>query len=127
MLLRAPNPDEVLVKVAATAICHSDLHDINGDFGGGLPFVGGHETAGRVAEVGSGVSSAGVGDPVVEGLLWGLAVFAVSAWAGWWLRRKGQVEVGLLPGSILLTVAVFNGDLKKGITWLVLAAPVEGV
>lgn len=67
--LRAPRPDEVLVKVAVTAICHSDIHDINGDFGGGLPFVGGHETAGRVAEVGGGVTSAAPGDPVVVSLL----------------------------------------------------------
>jgi Zn-dependent alcohol dehydrogenase len=67
--LRAPHPDEVLVKVAATAICHSDLHDINGDFGGGLPFVGGHETAGRVAGVGSAVTSLSAGDPVVVSLL----------------------------------------------------------
>jgi S-(hydroxymethyl)glutathione dehydrogenase / alcohol dehydrogenase len=67
--LRAPHPDEVLVKVAATAICHSDLHDIHGDFGGGLPFVGGHETAGRVAEVGSAVTAVTVGDPVVVSLL----------------------------------------------------------
>ena len=42
------------MKVAATAICHSDLHDMHGDFGGGLPFVGGHETAGYVDEVGCG-------------------------------------------------------------------------
>ena len=43
--------------MAATAICHSDIHDIHGDFGGGLPFVGGHETAGYVEEVGPGVTS----------------------------------------------------------------------
>ena len=67
--LRAPHPDEVRVKVAATAICHSDLHDMHGDFGGGLPFVGGHETAGRVAEVGTGVSCVAAGDPVVVSLL----------------------------------------------------------
>ena len=48
LTLRAPRPDEVRVKVAATAICHSDIHDIHGDFGGMVPFVGGHETAGHV-------------------------------------------------------------------------------
>jgi len=67
--LRPPHPDEVLVKVAATAICHSDLHDIHGDFGGGLPFVGGHETAGRVAEVGGAVTAVSAGDPVIVSLL----------------------------------------------------------
>jgi S-(hydroxymethyl)glutathione dehydrogenase/alcohol dehydrogenase len=67
--MRAPRSDEVRVKVAATAICHSDLHDIHGDFGGGLPFVGGHETAGHVEEVGAGVTAVKPGDPVIVSLL----------------------------------------------------------
>jgi S-(hydroxymethyl)glutathione dehydrogenase/alcohol dehydrogenase len=67
--LRAPRSDEVKVKVAATAICHSDIHDMQGDFGGKLPFVGGHETAGHVDEVGSGVTCVEPGDPVVVSLL----------------------------------------------------------
>jgi Zn-dependent alcohol dehydrogenase len=69
LVLREPHPDEVLVRVAATAVCHSDIHDINGDFGGGLPFVGGHETAGRVEEVGEAVDTVRPGDPVVVSLL----------------------------------------------------------
>lgn len=67
--LRPPRPDEVKVKVAATAICHSDIHDIHGDFGGGLPFVGGHETAGQVVETGERVTRVGPGDAVVVSLL----------------------------------------------------------
>ena len=67
--MRAPRDDEVKVKVAATAICHSDLHDIHGDFGGGLPFVGGHETAGHVDEVGTGVTAFKPGDAVIVSLL----------------------------------------------------------
>jgi len=69
LIMRDPHPDEVRVKVAATAICHSDIHDINGDFGGGLPFVGGHEVAGRVDEVGAAVSAVTPGDAVVVSLL----------------------------------------------------------
>jgi S-(hydroxymethyl)glutathione dehydrogenase/alcohol dehydrogenase len=67
--VRAPQSDEVRVKVAATAICHSDIHDIRGDFGGKLPFVGGHETAGRVEEVGSGVTCVEPGNAVIVSLL----------------------------------------------------------
>ncbi len=67
--LEAPEPGQVKVKVAATAICHSDVHDIKGELPGKLPFVGGHETAGHVAEVGEGVSSVKAGDPVVVSLL----------------------------------------------------------
>lgn len=67
--MRAPKKDEVRVKVAATAICHSDIHDIHGDFGGTLPFVGGHETAGCVVEVGEDVTYVTPGDRVIVSLL----------------------------------------------------------
>ena len=67
--MRAPRSDEVRVKVAATAICHSDIHDMHGDFGGSPPFVGGHETAGYVDEVGSDVTCVGAGDHVIVSLL----------------------------------------------------------
>jgi S-(hydroxymethyl)glutathione dehydrogenase / alcohol dehydrogenase len=67
--LRAPQPDEVKVKVSATAICHSDLHDTRGDFGGPVPFVGGHETAGTVEEVGGAVTLVKPGDRVIVSLL----------------------------------------------------------
>jgi S-(hydroxymethyl)glutathione dehydrogenase/alcohol dehydrogenase len=67
--IRAPRSDEVKVKVAATAVCHSDLHDMHGDFGGGLPFVGGHETAGWVDQVGADVRMVKPGDPVIVSLL----------------------------------------------------------
>jgi S-(hydroxymethyl)glutathione dehydrogenase / alcohol dehydrogenase len=67
--MRAPRADEVRVKVAATAICHSDIHDLRGDFGGAPPFVGGHETAGYVDEVGAAVTSVRPGDHVIVSLL----------------------------------------------------------
>ncbi len=69
LTLRTPRPDEVRVKVAATAICHSDLHDVKGDFGGPVGFVGGHETAGRVEEVGADVTCVQPGDRVIVSLL----------------------------------------------------------
>jgi len=69
LTMRAPQDDEVRVKVVATAICHSDLHDINGDFPGGVPFVGGHETSGYVEEIGAKVTRVKAGDPVIVSLL----------------------------------------------------------
>jgi S-(hydroxymethyl)glutathione dehydrogenase / alcohol dehydrogenase len=60
---------QVRVRVAATAVCHSDIHDIKGEMPGRVPFVGGHETAGHVEEVGPGVSAVRPGDPVVVSLL----------------------------------------------------------
>jgi Zn-dependent alcohol dehydrogenase len=69
LTMRPAQADEVRVRVAATAICHSDIHDLRGDFGGAPPFVGGHETAGHVEEVGANVTSVKPGDPVIVSLL----------------------------------------------------------
>ena len=49
-------PGEVRVKIAACAICHSDIHYVEGAWGGELPAVYGHEAAGIVEEVGAGVA-----------------------------------------------------------------------
>jgi S-(hydroxymethyl)glutathione dehydrogenase/alcohol dehydrogenase len=67
--MAAPGEGEVRVKVACTAICHSDIHDMKGELPGPVPFVGGHETAGYVAELGPGVTGFKVGDHVVVSLL----------------------------------------------------------
>ncbi len=63
-----PQEGEVLVKVAAGGICHSDLHAIRGEIAAPLPVVGGHEGSGVVVEVGAGVTNVKPGDHVV--LLW---------------------------------------------------------
>jgi S-(hydroxymethyl)glutathione dehydrogenase / alcohol dehydrogenase len=60
---------EVKVKIAATAICHSDIHGIRGELGMKLPIIAGHESAGFIEEVGPGVTSVKKGDPVVVSLL----------------------------------------------------------
>jgi S-(hydroxymethyl)glutathione dehydrogenase/alcohol dehydrogenase len=67
--LRAPGEGEVKIRLAATAICHSDIHDWKGEMPGGVPFIGGHESAGRIEKVGAGVTSVKPGDPVVVSLL----------------------------------------------------------
>ena len=64
-----PQPGEVMVKLAATAICHSDVHLLHGEWGGRTPLVAGHESAGVIAEVGEGVTGLQPGDPVVVSLL----------------------------------------------------------
>jgi S-(hydroxymethyl)glutathione dehydrogenase/alcohol dehydrogenase len=67
--LAATGRGQVRVRVAATAVCHSDVHDIKGELPGPLPFVPGHESAGHVEEVGAGVKSVKPGDPVIASLL----------------------------------------------------------
>jgi len=63
--LEPPRHEEVLVRIVATGVCHSDLHYIKGDLVMPLPVVLGHEAAGIVEAVGSGVESVRRGDHVV--------------------------------------------------------------
>jgi S-(hydroxymethyl)glutathione dehydrogenase/alcohol dehydrogenase len=63
----SPGKGEVKVKVAYTAVCHSDLHFISGEIKAPLPGLAGHETSGYIVEAGEGVTKAKVGDPVVVG------------------------------------------------------------
>lgn len=63
--LAPPGPGEVLVKVVAAGICHSDLSIINGDRPRDTPIVLGHEAAGIIQGLGEGVTDLAVGDHVV--------------------------------------------------------------
>jgi S-(hydroxymethyl)glutathione dehydrogenase/alcohol dehydrogenase len=63
--LDGPKHGEVLVKIGAAGVCHSDYHFMNGDLPIGLPCVLGHEGAGVVEEVGEGVTTVKPGDHVV--------------------------------------------------------------
>ncbi len=62
--LDPPKADEVLVKMKATGICHSDLSVINGTIPVPFPMVLGHEGAGIVEEVGAKVTNVAPGDHV---------------------------------------------------------------
>jgi S-(hydroxymethyl)glutathione dehydrogenase/alcohol dehydrogenase len=64
--LDAPGPGEVLVRLAACGVCHTDLYTASGaDPSGYAPTVLGHEGAGVVEAIGDGVSSVAPGDHVV--------------------------------------------------------------
>jgi Zn-dependent alcohol dehydrogenase len=108
LVLREPHPDEVLVRVAATAVCHSDIHDINGDFGGGLPFVGGHETAGRVEEVGEAVDTVRPGDPVVVSLLESCGACRYCLTGRYSLERINEALESSARGEALRNVILFT-------------------
>ncbi|MCC4251570.1 MAG: Zn-dependent alcohol dehydrogenase [Pseudomonadota bacterium] len=60
-----PGPREVLIRTAATGVCHSDLHFYEGSYPTRLPTILGHESAGVVEAVGSEVRSVQPGDHVV--------------------------------------------------------------
>ncbi len=63
--LRAPGPGEVLVRMGAAGLCHSDLSVINGDRPRPTPMALGHEAAGVVEALGPGVDDLVRGDHVV--------------------------------------------------------------
>lgn len=68
--LEHPGKGEVMIRNAATSICHSDIHMIKGEHGPcPLPAVAGHETCGWVEEVGEGVTYVKPGDLVIYTLI----------------------------------------------------------
>jgi Zn-dependent alcohol dehydrogenase len=69
LVLDPPEQGEVKVRIAACAICHSDIHFAEGAWGGRLPAVYGHEAAGIVESVGAGVDAVRPGDRVIVSLL----------------------------------------------------------
>lgn len=85
LAIPTPGPGEVLVRIMASGVCHTDLHAADGDWPikPALPFVPGHEGAGIVAALGSGVKHLKEGDPV--GIAWlhdacGHCEFCVGGW-----------------------------------------------
>ena len=81
----SPGAGQVLVKVIATGVCHTDLHAADGDWPvkPKPPFIPGHEGAGIVAKLGPGVSHLKEGDRV--GIAWlhsacGHCEFCLSGW-----------------------------------------------
>jgi S-(hydroxymethyl)glutathione dehydrogenase / alcohol dehydrogenase len=126
--IAAPQKGEVKVKMAATAVCHSDIHFIAGDLKAPLPFVPGHESAGIVDQVGEGVTTVKKGDHVVVSLLrsCGVCVYCRTGRpnlceAIWPLdtqsrlkNKKGQsVGHGIRVGSMAEYVMVDRSQLVK--------------
>jgi alcohol dehydrogenase len=63
--LAPPGPGEILIRIAAAGLCHSDLSVINGDRPRPLPMALGHEASAVVVETGAGVTDLSPGDHVV--------------------------------------------------------------
>ena len=62
-----PGPDEVLVRLEASGVCHTDLHVAESGWAHPLPVLLGHEGVGIVEETGAEVAHVGVGDRVALG------------------------------------------------------------
>ena len=63
--LDGPGPGEVLVRIAAAGVCHSDLSVVNGDRARPVPMLLGHEASGHVTALGPGVTDLAIGQRVV--------------------------------------------------------------
>jgi alcohol dehydrogenase, propanol-preferring len=85
VVIPTPGPGQVLVEIAASGVCHTDLHAAEGDWPvkPTLPFIPGHEGAGFVAALGPGVKHLKEGDRV--GIAWlhsacGYCEFCLTGW-----------------------------------------------
>jgi succinate semialdehyde reductase (NADPH) len=64
-----PSAGEVMMRVAACGVCHTDLHVMKGDIPFPCPCVMGHEVSGTIVEVGAGVEGLAIGDRVASAFI----------------------------------------------------------
>ena len=100
--LNDPGPGEVLVKMMASGVCHSDWHVVKGEWGHqDVPSVLGHEGAGIVESLGPGVSHLKPGDHVV--LAWknncGLCEMCQKGWPNLCPRSRSPSSKPVLRGT----------------------------
>jgi alcohol dehydrogenase len=95
-----PGPNQVLIKIHASGLCFTDVHQTRGEIPGAFPRTLGHEPAGEIVAVGTGVRTRRIGDRV--GVPW---VQATCGRCEWCLRGKGlfcseQISTGMqMPGG----------------------------
>ena len=103
LLLDAPGPGEVRVRMLASGVCHSDLHVVDGEWGDTPPLVLGHEGCGVVEETGPGVAKPRPGQTVV--LDWFAACGRCHdclAGRPWTCRKTRSIENVLPDGTTRL-------------------------
>lgn len=109
-----PGHGEILIKVKACGVCHSDLHAIEGDWSPlpNLPLIPGHEVAGHVAAVGAGVEGFKTGDAVgvpwmysscgaCEFCLAGMETICKSGEATGYSKPGGYAEYMVAPAAFV--------------------------
>jgi propanol-preferring alcohol dehydrogenase len=92
----SPQPGQILVKVAASGVCHTDLHAADGDWPvkPKPPFIPGHEGVGHVAAVGAGVSHVKEGDRVGVPWLYTACGHCRHCLGGWETLCESQQNTG---------------------------------
>jgi propanol-preferring alcohol dehydrogenase len=97
-----PGPGEILIKVVACGVCHSDLHAIDGDWASPpmLPLVPGHEVTGHIAALGAGITGFRKGDPVGVPWMWSACGHCEACLSGMeTVCRTGQATGYSKPGG----------------------------
>lgn len=91
-----PGPGDVLVKIEASGVCHTDLHAARGDWPvkPNLPFIPGHEGVGRIAKVGAGVTHVKEGDAVGVPWLYDACGYCTYCTTGWETLCEQQRNTG---------------------------------
>jgi propanol-preferring alcohol dehydrogenase len=91
-----PGPDQILVKIAATGVCHTDLHAANGDWPvkPQPPFIPGHEGVGTIAAVGAAVRHVKEGDRVGVPWLYSACGHCKHCLGGWETLCQSQQNTG---------------------------------
>jgi S-(hydroxymethyl)glutathione dehydrogenase / alcohol dehydrogenase len=103
--LEGPSDGQILVRVVASGVCHSDLSAITGQIPMPLPVVLGHEAAGIVEDVGSGVTSVSPGDAVMLAFITACGrcryctVGRPSLCRAHWRAARGSLVDGTFPLS----------------------------
>jgi alcohol dehydrogenase len=90
-----PGPNQVIIKIHASGMCYTDVHQTNGELPGSFPRTLGHEPVGEIVSVGSGVKTRQVGDRV--GVPW---IQASCGRCEWCLRGRpmfcaNQISTGV--------------------------------
>jgi NDMA-dependent alcohol dehydrogenase len=95
--LDAPRQGELLIRMAAAGLCHSDDHGATGDITlGTLPMAGGHEGAGIVEEVGPGTPGWRAGDKVVLSFI---STCGLCKWCASGMQNLCDNGAGIVRGS----------------------------
>ncbi len=91
-----PGPGQVVVRIAATGVCHTDLHVADGDWKvkPELPLIPGHEGVGTVAAAGAGVDTVKEGDRVGVPWLYSACGHCEHCLGGWETLCNGQRNTG---------------------------------
>jgi propanol-preferring alcohol dehydrogenase len=122
-----PGTGQVLVKIEACGVCHTDLHAAEGDWPlkPNPPFIPGHEGVGYVAEVGAGVKHVKAGDRVGVPWLYSACGHCEHCLGGWETLCESQQNTGYSVNGgfaeYALADADYVGHLPKGIGFVDIA------